>query len=74
MTEALRGCLVEKTMWEAVWAKNCLLPHLGHLGRFSHVLTLTESSPRLDPLGSLKWMPYRRGSSFLRMSAPHFRP
>ena len=73
-TEALRGWPVEETTWEAVWTKNRLLPYLGHLGRFSHVLMLTESSLELDPLGSLGQMPYGGDSPFLRMSVSRFHP
>ena len=61
-------------MWEAIWVKNSLLPHLGHLGRFSRALMLTDSSLGLDPLGSLGRMPSRIDSPFLRVFAPRFRP
>ena len=60
MTEALIGWHVEEKTLEALGTKNRLLPHLGSLGMFTLVRMLIESSPGLDPLGSLGQMPYGR--------------
>ena len=74
MMEALIGWPVEATTLEAVGMKNCLLHHMGRLGRFALTRMQTESSLGSDPLGSVGRMPSGRDSPSLPMFGCPFQP